>query len=73
MTQWLKRADGNCIFISATERENIDDLRELILGKVQAVYADYYTNYQPQQQEWQLLKVGYNVLCYWLYLIFIYV
>lgn len=52
MTQWLKRADGNCIFISATERENIDDLRELILGKVQAVYADYYTNYQPQQQEW---------------------
>lgn len=52
MTQWLKRVDGNCIFISATERENIDDLRELILGKVKAVYADYYANYQPQQQEW---------------------
>lgn len=52
MMQWRKRADGDCIFVSATERENIDDLRELILGKVQTIYAEYYTNFQPQQQEW---------------------
>src|SRR5206468_8896617 len=32
--KWEHNSDGNCIFISATERTNIDTLRGLVLSKV---------------------------------------
>lgn len=40
--KWERATDGNCIFISATERLNIDALRELILNKVKELYQVRY-------------------------------
>jgi GTPase len=40
--RWQRETNGNCVFISATERRNIDDLRRTILEKVQTLYKVRY-------------------------------
>jgi GTP-binding protein HflX len=40
--RWEHNTDGNCIFISATERMNVDELRNLILSKVRELYKERY-------------------------------
>jgi GTP-binding protein HflX len=40
--RWERETNGNCIFISATERRNIDDLRRTILEKVRTLYKVRY-------------------------------
>jgi GTP-binding protein HflX len=39
---WQHRSNGNCVFISATERRNIDELRKTILDKVMQLYRERY-------------------------------
>jgi GTPase len=36
--RWENETQGNCVFVSAVERRNIDQLRENILGKVREAY-----------------------------------
>lgn len=40
--RWEHETNGNCIFVSATERMNIDDLRVSILTKVRELYKIRY-------------------------------
>jgi GTPase len=40
--RWEHELKGNCVFISATERQNIDTLREVILEKVKVLYQQRY-------------------------------
>jgi GTPase len=40
--RWENQLQGNCVFISATERLNIDELRSTILNKVKQLYAIRY-------------------------------
>jgi GTP-binding protein HflX len=40
--KWENVTHGNCVFVSATERQNIDDLRETILKKVKEMYSVKY-------------------------------
>lgn len=40
--RWLNETGGACVFISATERRNIDELRNTILDKVKELYAERY-------------------------------
>ncbi|RYE25009.1 MAG: GTPase HflX [Sphingobacteriales bacterium] len=40
--RWEHETNGNCVFISATERMNIDALRNIILEKVKALYQERY-------------------------------
>jgi len=40
--RWEHETNGNCVFISATERRNIDELRKTILEKVKALYRIRY-------------------------------
>lgn len=40
--RWDRETDGNSVFISATERKNIDGLRATILGKVKELYQLRY-------------------------------
>ena len=40
--KWEHNTDGNCIFISATERMNVDALRNSILTKVRELYRVRY-------------------------------
>lgn len=40
--RWQLETNGNAIFISATERENIDGLRAVILDKVRQLYRERY-------------------------------
>lgn len=39
---WQHKTHGNCVFVSATERRNIDELRKTILDKVIALYRERY-------------------------------
>lgn len=39
---WQHRSNGNCVFISATERRNIEELRKTILDKVAQLYRERY-------------------------------
>ncbi len=36
---WMARQEGNCVFISAKERENIEELKRLIYEKAKAVHT----------------------------------
>jgi GTP-binding protein HflX len=36
--RWARETNGHCVFISATERRNIDELRRTILDKVRELY-----------------------------------
>jgi GTP-binding protein HflX len=40
--RWENETNGSCVFISATERQNIDQLRETILHKVREHYRIRY-------------------------------
>jgi GTP-binding protein HflX len=40
--RWENETRGNCVFISATERQNLDQLRDTILGKVRELYRIRY-------------------------------
>ena len=41
-TRWENETHGSCVFISATERRNIDQLRQTILDKVKELYEERY-------------------------------
>jgi GTP-binding protein HflX len=40
--RWDRETNGHCVFVSATERRNLDDLRETILEKVKELYKVRY-------------------------------
>jgi GTPase len=40
--RWRNETHGNCIFISATERSNLENFRKIILDKVRELYAVRY-------------------------------
>ncbi|HEX8334952.1 MAG TPA: GTPase HflX [Segetibacter sp.] len=40
--KWENVTHGNCVFVSATERRNIDELRDTILNKVKEMYSVKY-------------------------------
>ncbi|MDP3394722.1 GTPase HflX [Sediminibacterium sp.] len=40
--KWDLATNGNCVFVSATEKQNLDALRDLILEKVREMYAIRY-------------------------------
>jgi GTP-binding protein HflX len=40
--RWLRETNGNAVFISATERKNIDLLRKIISEKVRTMYKSRY-------------------------------
>jgi GTP-binding protein HflX len=40
--RWEAETEGNCVFISATERQNIEILRKVILDKVRDLYRIRY-------------------------------
>jgi GTP-binding protein HflX len=40
--RWETITNGNCVFISALERRNIDQFRDTILSKVKALYKERY-------------------------------
>ena len=40
--RWMAETHGNCVFVSATERKNIDSLRQTILNKVRELYQVRY-------------------------------
>src|SRR5215203_938135 len=42
MEKWQRETNGNCVFVSATERKNIDNLRQVILNKVRNIYQVRY-------------------------------
>jgi GTP-binding protein HflX len=46
-TDWETRSQGNCVFISALEKKNIEELRETIMGKVMHLYRERYP-YKPE-------------------------
>ncbi|WP_298715159.1 GTPase HflX [Chitinophaga sp.] len=39
---WQHRSNGNCVFVSATERRNIEELRKTIMDKVIQLYRERY-------------------------------
>ena len=42
MEKWQRETGGNCVFVSATQRKNIDILRQVILNKVRNIYQVRY-------------------------------
>ena len=40
--KWERETNGNCVFISATQKQNIDGLRQTILNKVREIYQVCY-------------------------------
>jgi GTPase len=40
--RWIHETQGNCVFVSATEKTNIDELRKVILDKVKDLYRIRY-------------------------------
>lgn len=40
--RWTRETNGNCVFVAATERLNLDGLRTTILAKVRELYAIRY-------------------------------
>ncbi|MBP9097466.1 MAG: GTPase HflX [Ferruginibacter sp.] len=40
--KWQEETKGNCVFVSATERSNLDGLRQTILNKVREMYQIRY-------------------------------
>lgn len=40
--KWDLATNGNCVFVSATEKQNLDALREIILEKVRELYTIRY-------------------------------
>ena len=42
MKTWMAKLNDNCFFISAKERENIDELRELLYKRVRELHVQKY-------------------------------
>ncbi len=40
--RWMRETNGHCVFVSATEKRNIDELRRTILEKVRELYRIRY-------------------------------
>lgn len=40
--KWQRETNGNCVFVSAIERKNIELLRQVILNKVRNIYQERY-------------------------------
>jgi GTP-binding protein HflX len=40
--RWQNDTNGNCVFVSATERTNLDGLRQTILNEVREMYRIRY-------------------------------
>lgn len=40
--RWMRETEGNAVFISATEKRNLSELRKRILDKVKKMYAERY-------------------------------
>jgi GTP-binding protein HflX len=40
--RWEQQTNGNCVFISATEKTNIDELRQIVLNQVRKLYQQKY-------------------------------
>ncbi len=40
--RWERNSEGNCVFVSAIERKNVDELRDVILQKVRNAYQKRY-------------------------------
>ncbi len=40
--KWQRETTGNCVFVSATEKQNIDGLRQSVLNKVREIYQVRY-------------------------------
>ncbi len=40
--RWQAYTNGNCVFISATEKRNIDELRQVVLNQVRKLYQEKY-------------------------------
>lgn len=40
--RWENETEGECVFISATERQNIEELRTILLNKVKKLYEERY-------------------------------
>ena len=40
--RWQRETNGNCVFISAIEKQNIEELRQTILNKVRSTYQVRY-------------------------------
>lgn len=40
--RWINETKGHCVFVSATERQNIDNLRQTILNEVREMYRIRY-------------------------------
>jgi len=40
--RWKNELQGNCVFVAATEKRNIDELRSVILNKVKELYRVRY-------------------------------
>ncbi len=58
MHTWMARLKGDCIFISARERTNIDELRTLLYNKVRELHVQKYpyndflfTHYDEEEQQ----------------------
>ncbi|MDE5788500.1 MAG: GTPase HflX, partial [Bacteroidaceae bacterium] len=56
MRTWMARLDGDCLFISARERINIDTLKETLYDKVRELHVQKYpyndflfTHYEEEQ------------------------
>lgn len=39
---WMARMNDNCLFISAREKENIDELRDILYKKVKELHVQKY-------------------------------
>ena len=58
MSTWMARLHGDCIFISARERTNIDELKQILYNKVRELHVQKYPyndflfqHYEEEQQE----------------------
>ncbi len=58
MSTWMARLHGDCIFISARERTNIDELKQILYNKVRELHVQKYPyndflfqHYEEDQQE----------------------
>ena len=50
---WMARMGNNCVFISARERENIDELKNLIYEKARKVHAERFPYNDFLYQKWE--------------------
>lgn len=42
MRTWMAKMDDNCLFISARERENMDEFKDTVYAKVKQLHVQKY-------------------------------